>query len=59
MTHPEKWASVFTDRVKELYPLDTDYRRDLRSFQIKCKAILVIALVLYAIFMLPLCLMFF
>lgn len=50
---------MFTDRVKELYPTDADYRRDLRSFQIKCKAILVIALVLYAIFMLPLCLMFF
>lgn len=59
MTHPKRSTSVFTDRVKELYPTDADYRRDLRSFQIKCKAILVIALVLYAIFMLPLCLMFF
>lgn len=59
MTHPKRSTSVFTDRVKELYPTDADYRRDLRSFQIKCKAIFVIALVLYAIFMLPLCLMFF
>lgn len=59
MTHPNEWTSVFTDRVKELYPMDTDYRRDLRSFQIRCKIIPVIVLVLYAIFMLPLCLMLF
>lgn len=59
MTHPDKWASVFTDRVKELYPLDTDYRRDLRRFQIRCKIIPAIVLVLYVIFILPLCLMFF
>lgn len=59
MTHQNKWASVFTDRVKELYPMDTDYLRDLRSFQIRCKIIPAIVLVLYAIFMLPLCLMLF
>ena len=39
MTHPNEWTSVFTDRVKELYPTDTDYRHDLRSFQIRCKVI--------------------
>lgn len=59
MTHPNEWTSVFTDRVKELYPTDTDYRRDLRSFRIRCKVIPAIVLVLYAIFMLPLCLMLF
>lgn len=59
MTHPDKWTTVFTDHVKELYPVATDYRRDLRSFQIRCKIIPAIVLVLYAIFMLPLCLMFF
>lgn len=59
MTHSDKWASVFADRVKELYPSDTDYRHDLRRFQIRCKIIPAIVLVLYAIFMLPLCLMFF
>ena len=59
MTHPEKWASVFTDRVKELYPLDADYRRDLRRFKIRCKIIPAIVLVLYAILILPLCLMLF
>lgn len=59
MTRPDKWTSVFTDRVKELYPSDTDYRRDLRRFQIRCKIIPAVVLVLYAIFMLPLCLMFF
>lgn len=59
MIHPNEWTSVFTDRVKELYPTDTDYLRDLRSFRIRCKVIPAIVLVLYAIFMLPLCLMFF
>lgn len=59
MTHPNEWTSVFTDRVKELYPTYTNYRRDLRSFRIRCKVIPAIVLVLYAIFMLPLCLMFF
>ena len=42
MIHPNEWASVFTDRVKELYPTDTDYLRDLRSFRIRCKVIPVI-----------------
>lgn len=59
MTHPNKWTSVFTDRVKELHPADTDYLRDLRNFQIRCKIIPATVLVLYAIFLLPLCLMFF
>lgn len=59
MACPNELASVFTDRVKELYPTDTDYLRDLRSFRIRCKVIPAIVLVLYAIFMLPLCLMFF
>lgn len=59
MTRPDKWTTVFTDRVKELYPLAADYRHDLRRFQIRCKIIPAVVLVLYAIFMLPLCLMFF
>ena len=59
MTHPDKWTTVFTDRVKELYPMATDYRRDLRRFQIRCKIIPAVVLVLYVIFILPLCLMFF
>ena len=51
--------SVFTDQVKKLYSTEDEFCHDVKIFKTKCVSIMVAAMVLYAIFVLPLCFMFF
>ncbi len=52
-------ASTFTEQVKKLYSTEDIYYHDVKIFKIKCVSIMTVLMMLYAVFMLPLCLMFF
>lgn len=56
---PGEESSTFTDQVKKLYPSADAFCHDVKIFKIKCISIMVAAMVVYAIFVLPLCFMFF
>lgn len=56
---PGEKSSVFADSVKKLYPTKDAFCHDIKFFKIKCISIMLATVVLYAIFVLPLCLMFF
>ncbi len=56
---PGEESSIFTGQVKKLYPSSGAFLHDVKIFKAKCISIMAATVVLYAIFVLPLCLMFF
>lgn len=52
-------SAVFAGQVRKLYPTKDAFLHDVKLFKIKCVSIMIATVVLYAIFVLPLCLMFF
>ena len=56
---PGEKSSVFADRVKKLYPSADTFHHDVKNFKIKCISIMIAAMILYAIFVIPLFFMIF
>ena len=56
---PGEESSIFTHQVKKLYTSSRAFLHDVKIFKVKCISIIAATVVLYAIFVLPLCLMFF